>query len=187
VNIKHRSAISVLWLCAGFVLLAAWGCSPSDGESNGASRNAPDADAAVPAAVVHLFFADVENEYLTAEARRLPHQEEPIRKGRAIVEALIDGPRQPLVGTVPSGTTIRAFYITEEKVAYVDLSRQVYEKHPGGATSELMTIYSIVNSLALNIPEIDAVKILIEGRETQTLAGHIDLRLPFEANMMMVR
>jgi len=41
--------------------------------------------------------------------------------------------------------------------------------------------------LILNIPEIDAVKILIDGRDAMTLAGHIDLRFPFKANMLLVR
>jgi hypothetical protein len=50
-----------------------------------------------------------------------------------------------------------------------------------------MTIFSIVNSLILNIPEVDAVKILIEGRESMTLAGHIDLRSSFKANLLLIR
>jgi hypothetical protein len=45
----------------------------------------------------------------------------------------------------------------------------------------------MVNTLALNIPEIEAVKILIEGREAKTLAGHIDIRRPFRANMLMIK
>jgi len=39
----------------------------------------------------------------------------------------------------------------------------------------------------LNIPEIHAVKILIGGRESMTLAGHIDLRFPLKANMLLIR
>ena len=61
------------------------------------------------------------------------------------------------------------------------------ENHPGGSQTEFLTVYSIVNSLALNIPQISSVKILIEGRETMTIAGHIDSRFPFKANMILVR
>jgi len=39
----------------------------------------------------------------------------------------------------------------------------------------------------LNIPEVDAVKILINGRDRMTLDGHIDLRFPFKANMLLIR
>jgi len=45
------------------------------------------------------------------------------------------------------------------------LSESVRENHPGGCKSELMTIYSIVNSLILNVSEIEAVKILIGGNQ----------------------
>jgi hypothetical protein len=44
-----------------------------------------------------------------------------------------------------------------------------------------------VNSLILNIPEIETVRILVEGKEEATLAGHVDLRFPFQANMLFVR
>ena len=52
---------------------------------------------------------------------------------------------------------------------------------------ELLTIYSIVNSLILNVPNIKAVKILINGNEAKTLAGHIDLQTAIKANMLLIR
>ena len=39
----------------------------------------------------------------------------------------------------------------------------------------------------LNIPEIKWVKLLIGGKEVQTLAGHIDLEFPLEADMLLIR
>jgi len=107
--------------------------------------------------------------------------------GRAIVDALIRGPRNALLRTIPEGTTLRAFHLLENGTAYVDLSAAAKENHPGGARSELMTIYSLVNSLILNMPDVAAVKILIDGHEATTLAGHIDLRYPFTANMLLIR
>ena len=71
--------------------------------------------------------------------------------------------------------------------ALVDFSAEIQENHPGGVATELLTVYSIVNSLILNIAEIEVVKILIEGQESLTLAGHIDLQQPFEANMLLIR
>ncbi len=45
----------------------------------------------------------------------------------------------------------------------------------------------MVNSLVLNVPEIERVQILIAGNEAPTLAGHIDLQLPVKANMLLIR
>jgi len=137
--------------------------------------------------VVHLYFSDKSNSFLTAEARTLYHSDSPAEFAKIIIEALIDGPRKQLMKTIPEGTTIRALYVTRDGTAYVDISNTITDSHPGGIKSELFTIYSIVNSLILNIPEIDAVKILIGGRESITLAGHIDLSFPFKANMLLIR
>jgi spore germination protein GerM len=138
-------------------------------------------------AVTHLYFADKNNVFLRAEQRVLSQTEEPISYGRNIMEALISGPAQKLAPTIPRKTTLRAIYITEAGTCYVDLSYEIRENHPGGAATELLTVYSIVNSLILNIAEIEAVRILIEGRESITLAGHIDLQQPLRANMLLIR
>jgi spore germination protein GerM len=136
---------------------------------------------------VHLYFSDNENQFLTAEARILMHSADPAHFAKNIVEALIKGPQQGLVRTIPVDTAIRAIYVTQEGICYVDLTSDIAEKHPGGIKSELLTIYSIVNSLILNVFEIEAVKMLIDGNESPTLAGHIDLQSPVKANMLLIR
>ena len=105
----------------------------------------------------------------------------------SIVEALIKGPRQGLVRTIPQNTKIRAIYVTQEGICYVYLTSAIADQHPGGIKSELLTVYSIVNSVVLNVPEVKAVKILINGRESMTLAGHINLQVPVKANMLLIR
>ena len=137
--------------------------------------------------VVHLYFSDKSNSFLTAEERNLFHSDNPVEFAKIIIEALIEGPRKGYMRTIPRGTTIRALYVTGDETAYVDLSNTITDSHPGGIKTELFTIYSMVNSLILNIPEINAVKLLIGGRESMTLAGHIDLGSPFKANMLLIR
>ena len=142
-------------------------------------------------AVTHLYFADKNNGFLIAEERVFEQTEDPVFDGRQILEALIRGPAQDLGPTLPDQTTLRALFIseagTEGGTCYVDLSADIQENHPGGVTTEMLTVYSIVNSLILNIPDIEAVKILIEGQEAITLAGHIDLQQPLNANMLLIR
>jgi spore germination protein GerM len=142
-------------------------------------------------AVTHLYFADKNNGFLIAEERVFEQTEDPVFYGRQIIEALIRGPAQKLGPTLPDQTTIRALFIseagTEGGTCYVDLSADIQENHPGGVTTEMLTVYSIVNSLILNVSEIQAVKILIEGQESITLAGHIDLQQPLSANMLLIR
>jgi spore germination protein GerM len=136
---------------------------------------------------VHLFFADRDNQFLVSEKIALAHENERDDLAKKIIGALIRGPQHELARTIPPGTTLRALYITAEGVCYVDLSNDVKEKHPGGVQSELLTIYSIVNSLTLNVSGVEAVKILIGGEEATTLAGHVDLQSPVQANMLLIR
>jgi hypothetical protein len=137
--------------------------------------------------IVHIYFSDRKNTYLIAESRHILDPDDPIALGTQIIHALLKGPQKNLERTIPEQTRLKAFYIAPNSVAFVDLSGEARKNHPGGANSELLTIYSIVNSLILNIPEIEAVKLLIDGQEAPTLAGHIDLRLPLKANMLLIR
>ena len=89
--------------------------------------------------------------------------------------------------TLPEATTVRALYRIDEQTVCLDLDEAVREQHPGGSQTELLTIYSLVNTLILNLPEMDRVKILIGGREAVTLAGHVDLQFPFRADMLLIR
>lgn len=138
--------------------------------------------------VANLYFANKENSFLTVEKRVIYHSSGIENFGNGIIKALIDGPtKQQLIRSIPANSELRAFYVTQDGIAYVDMMRDIQDNHSGGIKSELITIYSIVNSLILNIPEINSVKILIEGREAMTLMGHIDTRFPFKANMLLVQ
>jgi len=137
--------------------------------------------------VVSLYFADTDNAFLKSEQRTISRPYDPDEFGRVIIESLIKGPEGELVRTIPGEALLKAFYIAKDGSAYADFSAAIRDKHPGGSSSELLTVYSIVNSLVMNIPEIKRVKILIEGRESMTLAGHMDLRFPFKANLLLVR
>jgi len=136
---------------------------------------------------VYLYFTNMDNFFLYSEQRTFPGHSSALSLGGKIIKALIEGPKKGLVHTMPPETTLKAFFLTEKGVAVVDLSSDIKVRHPGGIQAEIITIYSIVNTLILNIPDINAVKILIGGRESDTLAGHIDIRYPFTADMLLIR
>jgi spore germination protein GerM len=178
---------------AGIIILLILGVTNAAAQEETAMRQgtAGNFDQKHRKAVTHLYFADKDNGFLIAEERVFEQTEDPVFYGRQIVEALIRGPAKKLGPTLPDQTTLRALFIseagTEGGTCYVDLSADIQEYHPKGITTEMLTVYSIVNSLILNISEIKAVKILIEGKESITLAGHVDLQQPLNANMLLIR
>ena len=149
----------------------------------------PPGDQTAPAlkSPVHLYFADRNSYFLRAEQRVVLHPDDPVGLAGTIVRALIKGPQKDLLKTIPANTRLNAIYITPDRTCYVDLSEAVRKNHPGGSKSELLTIYSLVNSLVLNVNEIERVQILIDGNQAPTLAGHVDLEVPVIADMLLIR
>lgn len=137
--------------------------------------------------VVHLYFADRQGRYLTAEQRVMSQSADQALFARGLLAALLSGPAEGKGRTLPQGARLRAFFLTPDGTAYVDFDSEAFANHPGGIGTELLSIYSIVNSLVLNVTGIRSVKILIGGQEADTLAGHVDLGDPFSADMMWVR
>ncbi len=137
--------------------------------------------------LVNIYFSDKSLGYLSAEDRVVSASGDPVELGKQIITALLQGPRGDLGRTIPSGTRLNAFFVTADGTGYIDLSEAVTEQHPGGCKSEILSIYSIVNSLVLNVDQVKTVKILIAGKEAGTLAGHIDIRFPFNAEMLLIR
>jgi len=135
-----------------------------------------------------LFFGSSDGQALVPIRRDVPLADTVVEQGRQILNVqLSDMPAPPLVNVIPPGTTLRAFYVTERGDAFVDLSGDVVRGHPGGSLNELLTVYAIVNAVSANLPAARRVQILIDGKEADTLAGHVDLRRPLTRNDSLVR
>ena len=135
----------------------------------------------------HLFFVSGDGTHLTSVERDVAYGDGALEQAREIVAAQIAPVTDPLVSAVPEGTTLRALFITDRGDAYVDLSGTIASGHPGGVTNEMLTVYAIVNALTANLPAVTAVQVLVDGKEVETLAGHVDLRRPLEKNVTLVQ
>jgi len=130
-----------------------------------------------------LYYVSEDGLSLVGAEREIPFGEPIVEQARRILEAQLREAPAPLASAIPAGTALRALFISERGDAFVDLSGDVTTKHLGGALDELFTVYVIVNALTVNLPSITRVQILIDGKETDTLAGHVDLRHPLHKNL----
>ena len=133
-----------------------------------------------------LFYIAAGGTKLTSVERDVAFGASAVEQAREIISAQIAPVIEPLVSAVPAGTALRAVFITEGGEAYVDLSREVVAAHPGGTINEMLSIYTLVNALTENLPAVTAVQVLVDGKEVETLAGHIDLRRPLARNLAWV-
>ena len=143
--------------------------------------------AAGPRIKATLFFGAEDGHRLIGVQQDVPLAEGTVAQARALVTALLTTPPvPPLVRTIPEGTAVRGVYVSDQQEVFVDLDATVRIKHAGGSMQELLTVYSLVNTLLVNLPTASAVQILIEGREADTLAGHVDLRRPLRKNETLI-
>jgi spore germination protein GerM len=123
---------------------------------------------------------------LVGVEREVPFADATVEQAQRLVEAQLAPVAAPLTQAIPEGTALRSVFLGEHGDAYVDLSAEVSTKHTGGSLEELFTVYAIVNVLAVNLPAIKGVQILVDGREVETLAGHVDLRRPLAKNLSLL-
>ena len=158
-------------------------------ESVGPSSKASDATP-VPEAVtrrVHLYFADRKGDYLQAEETKVL-AEDNASAIEAIINALLEGPDSPkLVSTIPAGSRLLHIFLTDDGTAYLDFNSELSRLHPGGVTAELLTFYAIVDSIVLNLEQVERVQLLFEGKPVSTLNGHLDISQAKTANLLIVR
>lgn len=134
-----------------------------------------------------LFFITPDGQQLMTVPREVPYGASPSEQARHIVAAQIGPAPTSLQSPIPQGVTLKGVFVSEAGEAFVDLSPEAATNHPGGSTAELFTIYAIVNAVTVSLPSVRAVQILIDGREVETLAGHVDLRHPLPKNMTWVK
>src|SRR5688500_5007554 len=151
-----------------------------------AAAEAEAAAAAQQKITVKLFFLAPDQPALLIEDREVAYSGDIARQVRTVVEELVKGPQKGLAATLPAETRVIDSFVTSKGVAYVDLSKEAGTKHPGGSRGELLTVYSIVNSLAANFPAVKRVQILVEDRQVATLAGHVDLTRPLRPDMTLL-
>jgi sporulation and spore germination protein len=132
--------------------------------------------AAGPTEQVTLFVAYDDIGVLHAEGARIPlpsvRQQRAEELLRALLSVYLDkSSPHPL----PQGAEVRAVYLVDPGLAVIDVNAAFAGGHRSGVLAEELTIASLIQTLSANIPGITRVRILVEGKERETLAGHVDL------------
>ena len=133
-----------------------------------------------------LFYVSEDGSELVPVTREVPYGATPAEQARHILEAQLrtaDGD----VSAIPAGTSVRAVFLSPKGQVYVDLSPEVATGHKGGSLDEALAVFAIVNAITTNLPTVSGVQILVDGKEVDSLAGHIDLREPIGRSETWVR
>ncbi len=176
----------VMAVLAGLVtaLLACGGAEESGTGPEGPGGNRPPSG---DLQTVTLFFPGT-GELLVKEERRLP-KGTPEEQIRAIVQALLEGPEAPEARPVlPGDTTVGGVYLGTAEVVYLDLHRTGNKPPPPmGSLQETLMIYSLVNSVVLNVQGVERLSLLWNGTQQESLAGHLSNGGPLEPRPQLAR
>ncbi|MGI6225780.1 MAG: GerMN domain-containing protein [Peptococcales bacterium] len=164
------------------------GCSTNEG-NNEVSEPTPDEinveDISQPEeTVVTLYFGN-EDGYLRKELRTVnwvPSAE----NGGQLVEELIKGTQDTdnTLNVIPEGTKLLNYqFDAEQGRATVDFSEHVLGA--AGSMGEIFVVYSVVNTLT-ELPGVENVMFLVEGKEVETIAGHIYTGEPIERDINLL-
>jgi spore germination protein GerM len=182
-----RATLVIVALAAAWLLF--WGLPARYGarQAPAPAATAAAASPSAPASAVRritaiLFYVSEDGMSLAPVQREVPFESNVAEQARQIIEAQLSPP-PPLVSAIPSDTKLREIFVTERGDAFVDLSGDITTRHTGGSLDEILTVYAIVNALTVNLPAISRVQILVDGKEVDTLAGHVDLRHPLAKSM----
>jgi hypothetical protein len=125
---------------------------------------------------------------LVPETRTLSLPESNAAAAGLIAAAVIEGSANSAVPRLfPPDATVRAAWLLPEGTAVVDLGGETLETGwDTGSALEMNAAYSLVQSLAANLPEVKRVRILIGGEQAATLGGHLDLGRSLQPKSSMV-
>lgn len=135
---------------------------------------------------INIYFVSEDGEGLHAE-KRLAKKGAPQDEMKEALDMLIKGPMERGLGSaIPAGVKLKGLRLKGD-TATADFSVEMIKNHPGGSTYEILTIYSVVNTVTLNFPQVKEVMILVDGKKTETIAGHIDTTVPFTADRSLIK
>lgn len=134
-----------------------------------------------PTETVTLYVADDASGSLRQRSAQIPLPGGRQQRGEELLRALLRIYQQPgSAHPLSPASDIRSIYLVEPGAAVIDLNSAFADEHRSGILTEQLTVNSLVGTLAINVPGIQRVRILVEGKARETLAGHADLSDTFD-------
>ena len=130
-----------------------------------------------------LFMADDRDGTITERQTPLALPDSPSSKAvtllRALTAAYLENSSAHRLG---EGADVRSVYFITDNLAVIDLNAEFANNHRSGVLVEELTVVSLVETLAAAFPELKQVRFLVDGKERETLAGHIDLKTAYDVS-----
>lgn len=134
---------------------------------------------------VSVYFSTVDANGLIEEKRTIPQPGDDFTALSQIVALLASGPESAdLAPVIPSQARLLGVRRIDPETLELDFNRELVDYHPGGSSSELLSVHALTNAIASYMPEFKRFVFLVEGQKVESLKGHVDLSraLPLNPN-----
>ena len=189
---RQTVLIAIVAVLAGLAAVVLWQRDDSGdtlAETPGTQPATPETDgeAAAETSTRSLYFPGY-GRRLATERRELPAVADTEQQVAAVVEALLAGPSVAgMEAPLPDGIQLRKVYLAEDGLAFIDFESPEGSPPPAsGSLGEMLTVYSLVNTVLLNFEELERVVLLWNGRQLRTFAGHVDTMRPLSPKLGLI-
>jgi len=117
---------------------------------------------------------------LQMEERKVQRKTVRMTVAEAVINEFLSGRANAGLPEVPKDAKLLGLYRDESGMLYVDLSDEFRRNFSGDAAAEFLLLRGLYESLISNVYDITDVKVLLEGREMESLGGHVYLLYPLK-------
>jgi spore germination protein GerM len=127
---------------------------------------------------VYFVFSGKTEFSLAPELRRVVGENLPLEALQELAKGPSEGSR--LNRSLPEGTRVLGLEV-KDGIAYANFSREIMENFNWGSSLEGLMVAAIANTLT-EFPQIQGVLVLVEGKQVETLGGHLSAKEIFRRN-----
>ena len=127
---------------------------------------------------VYFVFSGKKEFSLAPELRRVVGENLPLEALQELAKGPSEGSR--LNRSLPEGTRVLGLEV-KDGIAYANFSREIMENFNWGSSLEGLMVAAIANTLT-EFPQIQGVLVLVEGKQVETLGGHLSAKEIFRRN-----
>ncbi len=124
---------------------------------------------------------------LIMEERKVKRQVSLPAMAEEVVREFLKGPSNMTKSSVPAGTRLLGAYTGKDGILYLDLSDEFRRNFQGDALTEFLLLKGLYDSVFSNVAGVDDVKVLVEGKEIESIGGHLLALYPLKDTLAGAR
>ncbi|MBF0505203.1 MAG: GerMN domain-containing protein [Nitrospirae bacterium] len=120
-----------------------------------------------------IFLPSDDEAGIKIEERSIKNSPVPVKMAEAVVMEYLKGLKQGL-----KDTKLLGIYRDKRSIIYIDLSDEFRKMFSGDVRQEYALLKSLYETVTVNVPGTEDVRVLVDGKEVESVGGHFDALYP---------